>query len=44
MTLSAACATARWAKNAPSDIKNYIKKGKLWEAFTARRAPGSADR
>ena len=27
-----------------SDIANYIKRGKLWEAFTAREAPGAADR
>ena len=26
------------------DIANYIRKGKLWEAFDARRAGGAADR
>ena len=26
------------------DIANYIKRGKLWEAFTRREAPGAADR
>ena len=26
------------------DIRNYIKRGKLWEAFTADRAAGAADR
>ena len=25
------------------DIRNYIKKGKLWEAFHLRRAPDPAD-
>jgi MoxR-like ATPase len=26
------------------DIRNYIKRGKLWEAFRFRRAGGAADR
>jgi hypothetical protein len=26
------------------DIRNYIKRGKLWDAFVLRRAPGAADR
>ena len=26
------------------DIRNYIKRGKLWDAFVARHAPGAADR
>ena len=26
------------------DIKNYIKRGKLWDAFTNAAAPGAADR
>ena len=27
-----------------SDISNYIKRGKLWDAFTLGAAPGAADR
>ena len=27
-----------------SDIANYIKRGKLWEAFAPGQAPGAADR
>ncbi len=27
-----------------ADIRNYIKRGKLWDAFVVRRAPGAADR
>ena len=27
-----------------SDIKNYIKRGKLWDAFTSEAAAGAADR
>ena len=27
-----------------SDISNYIKRGKLWDAFTHETAPGAADR
>ena len=27
-----------------SDISNYIKRGKLWDAFTHEQAPGAADR
>ena len=26
------------------DIRNYIKKGKVWEAFEAEEAGGAADR
>ena len=26
------------------DIRNYIKRGKLWDAFAARQAAGAADR
>jgi hypothetical protein len=27
-----------------SDISNYIRRGKLWEAFTSEKLPGAADR
>ena len=34
-TPSAACATASWARKRVHDVKNYIRQGKLWQAFTA---------
>ena len=33
------CATASWATQRVSDISNYIKRGKLWEAFTHPERP-----
>ena len=32
---SLACAIHNWVMPKVHDIKNYIKQGKLWEAFTA---------
>jgi MoxR-like ATPase len=34
-----ACATASLGDERVHDIKNYIKRGKLWEAFTADKRP-----
>jgi MoxR-like ATPase len=34
---SAACATASWATRAFMTFENYIRKGKLWQAFEADR-------
>ena len=39
MTRWRACATASWAKSASTTSRNYIRKGKLWEAFTSPELP-----
>ncbi len=39
MTPWPACATRNWATQRVHDIANYIRRGKLWEAFTARQRP-----
>ena len=32
---SAGCATASWATSGVHDVANYIRRGKLWQAFEA---------
>ena len=39
MTPWPGCAIRSWATSAVHDISNYIRRGKLWEAFTAPERP-----